>query len=601
MTKIFTTLLLVLSVQFAFAQDDVYSEYLLSKLQELEHDHTSSHGRHHGGKINCGTPLFLEAHRNWGRLNAKAQAAFTASSGRHTYDSPKVYESQYFTLHYTLTGDDAIDATDQDGNNIPDYIDLVATISDNVFKIDIQDRGFNAPPSDSGLGGSNKPDIYIYNLESGVYGTVAPEVNLGDNSATTITETASYTSHMNLRNNYSGFGGSEEENLKVTLAHELSHMIDFGYNYNFPTWFLEAKGAWEEKRIYPNLTDNFQYLTSFVNPDYALDYGSYNIDDNADEKSTRWYSGWLLFQLVYENLEDQTHPFFRKILERGVGYTSDEWGYSFINGELEDLFGIDLNEAHRRFRVTMGLMTSDTNMNEDYVLKDVAKYKNYLKDTYSNDGERYSFLYKDFGPISVESEFSLDASANEMVEYSSATDGNNRLNRLAADYLHFQSKGAENVEIKLTADEDEDVMMDVILFNTTTNKATVLTDSSNHTLTIENPDQYEFKIIVVTRNDDELDGSTDATYQITAKKVGNVTSLVDDLQKITIGPNPTNGLINISYDANTVKNILVHDITGKLKGTFEAKTFNTDVVLDGEKGMYFITLDNGKTFKVIKN
>ncbi|KXX68537.1 T9SS type A sorting domain-containing protein [Flammeovirga sp. SJP92] len=600
MVKIFITLLLVLPAQILLAQDDTYSEYLLAKLQKVQNNH-SSHRAHHHDTRHCGTPLYLEAHRNWDRLNAKTQAAFSTSADRHTYDSPKVYESQYFTIHYTTTGSDAVDATDQNNNDIPDYIDLVATISDNVFKIDIQDRGFNAPPADSGLGGSDKPDIYIYNLETGVYGTVAPENNLGDNSATTIVEKASYTSHMNLRNNYEDFNGTEEENLKVTLAHELSHMIDFGYNYNFPTWFLEAKGAWEEKRIYPDLTDNFQYLTSLAKPDYALNYGEYNIDNESDEAS-RWYSGWLFFQLVYENLEDQTYPFFRKILERGVVYTSDDSGYSFLDDEFENLFEVDLNTINRAFRVAMGLLSADTDLNEDYTFKDAAKYRTYLRELYSSDNDSYTFLYKDFGPIYVEESISLNGGSATSVEHNSSSDGNDRLNRLSADYLLFQSSNADSIDIQLTADEDDDVVMDIILFNTTTNTAEVKSDSSDHIIRIDNPDQYEYKIIVITRNDDVFNGDVDATYKITAKKVeGSVTSVFDDLQKITLGPNPTSGLINIDYQANTVKNISIRDITGKLKGTYKAETFSTELVLDGAKGVYFITLDNGKTFKVIKN
>ncbi|AZQ63539.1 T9SS type A sorting domain-containing protein [Flammeovirga pectinis] len=597
MTKFYITLLfLTLSSFFSYAQDNDYSEYLLNKLKQ---DHFSNE-RTHVHTPRCGTPLYLEALNNWDKLNSKAQAAFSDAVQRHSFNSPKVYETTYFTLHYTNEGDDAVDQTDQDGNNIPDYIDLVAKISDNVFKIDIQDRGFNSPPADN-TGGSDKPDIYIYSLNAGVYGTVVPENNLGNNSATTITEVASYTSHMNLRNNYDNFNNSEEENLKVTLAHELSHMIDFGYNYNFPTWFLEAKGAWEEKRIYPDLTDNFQYISSFTDSDYALDYGKYTIDNNTDE-SSRWYSGWLFFQLIYENLEDKDHPFLRKILERGITYVINDEGYTFIDEELESLFEMDFTDIHRVFRITNGILTDDKKITENYAYNDAAKYRKHLREYYTDDTQNYYFLHQDIGPIYFENEVSFNGESTDSVSYNGNSDGNSRLNRLSVDYLSLKTENLDNISLELMSNQDDEVNIDIILYNSTTNKIEVKSGSEESKIQIEKPGDYATKIIVITRNDVKLDGDADAEYEIKlTKNVNTVTSLLDELNTITISPNPTNGLINISYQDKDIKNIYVHDITGKLKGTYKANTFNTEVSLEGKNGMYFITLDNGKTFKVIKN
>ena len=78
------------------------------------------------------TLLLLELQRAWPHLRPTTKArvldlGYTPDGGaqsRPTLSGQEmVAESEHFRAHYTLTGADAIAATDSDNNDRPDYVD----------------------------------------------------------------------------------------------------------------------------------------------------------------------------------------------------------------------------------------------------------------------------------------------------------------------------------------------------------------------------------------------------------------------------------------------------------------------------------------------
>ena len=57
------------------------------------------------------------------------------------------YDTGHFRIHYDLNGTNAVNNTDSDGDSVPDYIETMATIFEEVYNHEINVHGYTAPPS----------------------------------------------------------------------------------------------------------------------------------------------------------------------------------------------------------------------------------------------------------------------------------------------------------------------------------------------------------------------------------------------------------------------------------------------------------------------
>lgn len=495
----------------------------------------------------CGTVhLLSELENQRGRINQEQGEIYF---DRPTLESEETASSEYFDFHYTTVGNDAVDPTDNNDNGVPDYVELMAIIADEVFEISINQRGFSAPPSDADdpvdNGGSGKPDIYIFNdPEPTTYGSAAPRVFLGDNSETVLEEVNSMTSFMNMRNNYDNPIFTEtatvEEVMKVTLAHELSHLIDFGYNQQLTFFFIEAKGAWEEQRVYPDLTDNFQYLSNYQSPDRALNW-YFDDQDNYPEEGSRWYGGWLFMQFLTEKI-DGADLIMKELLTKSVSYTKDD---SFINELLEEDYGVSFTEMHTQFAIANALFTGSS---------DFAPY-NYLRgNSYRNYFGQNNFSFGlDGGPLAVENTVLYDGT--EAVGYSSENNGNEVLMRLSADYLYFVTDPSVPFQISLFADPKDDI--EIVLIGLTidgSNLYAVEMGNAAHQITVPDQGGFSSYIIAIIRNDPKVLGSEFAQYQLLIDEISNNTAPEIEDQTFMIDER--------SASQTTVGNVVASDIDG---------------------------------------
>lgn len=148
------------------------------------------------------------------------------------FESPK----GRFLIHYTLTGNDAVDNIDADKNNVPDYVDSTAYFLDQAWDYQVDKLGMTKPKSDGNEGGNGLYDVYLADLgndkELGFYGVTYPD---GDTYPT--------SSYIVMDNNFSEKDGYYEgsvfvqpynvfgfDALKITCSHEFNHALQFSYN-----------------------------------------------------------------------------------------------------------------------------------------------------------------------------------------------------------------------------------------------------------------------------------------------------------------------------------------------------------------------------------
>jgi hypothetical protein len=171
-----------------------------------------------------------------------------------------------FLLHYTLSGVDSVPSADDNRNSIPDWIDSAALMMDYIYSVEVVEMGYKTPPTDNLKGGSDQYDIYFVDLsKAGRYGETFPDGNVSGGifprsiSFIRVDNNFSAKDMYNGRPAYSTFG---YDALKVTLAHEYHHAIQYGYGSSTGS-FHEMMSSWMEMRVYPEVTDYLVYIKNF--------------------------------------------------------------------------------------------------------------------------------------------------------------------------------------------------------------------------------------------------------------------------------------------------------------------------------------------------
>ena len=227
--------------------------------------------RESGERAVCGTPHLVQAMSAAPELSAEYRMRLGKLAQRrpdvqHNLLSP----SGRFRVHYDTQGVNAVSPTDDDANNIPDYIDLTMAVLDSIWVLEIEQLGYNPPPSDNGLGGGDEYDAYVVELNGSYYGLTYPQ---------TAGEITTH-SYLEIDNNFTDPGYKQTRGLdalRVTIAHEFHHAIQFGYYAKFDgSWWQESTSTWMEEVAYPHIDDYLQYLTYFLSePQRAFNSGVY--------------------------------------------------------------------------------------------------------------------------------------------------------------------------------------------------------------------------------------------------------------------------------------------------------------------------------------
>ncbi len=124
-----------------------------------------------------------------------------------------------------------------------------------VYSFEVRRFGFRSPVTDGRHGGNSKFDVYLKDLPTGLYGFCVPEYYKPGSRKVA-------SGYCVIDNDFSReeFGGPPIANLKVTLAHEFFHAVQFAYDINDDPWIYESTATWMEERYADKVDDNRQYL-----------------------------------------------------------------------------------------------------------------------------------------------------------------------------------------------------------------------------------------------------------------------------------------------------------------------------------------------------
>jgi hypothetical protein len=209
----------------------------------------------------CGFPI-LATLRNasaYPSIYKERQRRSMQSVYVHTFSTPRGARS--FQFNFVTTGPDAIPGDDTNGNAIPDWIEEAAVAAERSYRLEVDTLGYREPLNFGIYGFYN-----IFFLDMDAYG-----VTYFDSVVTQNPDT--YTSSIEIENDFVGFFTTGYNALRVTIAHELHHAIQLSYvdRSGSDLWYYELTSTWMEDIAYDEVNDYYQYLhASFGSPQRSL-------------------------------------------------------------------------------------------------------------------------------------------------------------------------------------------------------------------------------------------------------------------------------------------------------------------------------------------
>lgn len=188
---------------------------------------------------------------------------------RNAYSVPEAPRSpacsEHFCVHWVAVGLDAPDPADADADGVPDYVEQVLEVAEHVHSVENDKLGWREPKSDGRRGGGvGKTDVYLAQIGGQLFGYAAPDRGQLSDSRKVARRLYGY---LVLDNDYSAFefpGTKPLQDLRVTVAHEYNHILQFGYDAYQDPWFAEASAVWMEDQVYDGIDDYLRYVGRWV-------------------------------------------------------------------------------------------------------------------------------------------------------------------------------------------------------------------------------------------------------------------------------------------------------------------------------------------------
>ncbi|QQR55218.1 S-layer homology domain-containing protein [Candidatus Peregrinibacteria bacterium] len=240
-----------------------------------------------------------------------------------------IKQYSYETEHYRIEFSELLmEQADEDGNDLPDIVDIVAESAEYAYGVLIEDLHYPDPMEEGELLLIVLDDTDQY-LASGSLGV---------------------TSLLSNGDPYVALDPwLSEEYLQVTTGHEIFHTVQFGYGvsfaYTYPgiNW-AEATATWVEDLQYDSINDYVNYLADFFDyPDYSI-FASFVPTGSLFEYGLNI---WPRFLSEYYN-DNVVKEIWEAYIASEVEYESDLRLYETVRSVVAAR-GDEFNEVFRQF------------------------------------------------------------------------------------------------------------------------------------------------------------------------------------------------------------------------------------------------------------
>ncbi len=473
------------------------------------------------GIIKSATFVLMEARLNRHLLSSENERLLARGRGDSIADLyngiiPRSFASPQgrFRIHYTTDNKygDAVPALDINEDGVPDYVERFAEILDHVWTTEVEQMGYDAPPSDGIEGGDCLLDVYL--ADEKFYGLTQIDVN--DPAANV---------YMIFENDFSVYfmPNSDPEGdvigaMKATAAHEFFHTIQFQITEDLCTngWWMEASSTWMEDYVYPEVNDYINFIDYwFQNSQLPID--TYDCTGNDTHRLFHYGTTIWIKHMTEKYGSELVFDVWDK-MKTGKPHVS---ALSAVIGALKDR-GISLEEELKELRVANVTMTYE----------DAVWYKSWQSVSNAPDS----------GPIEVKY-------SRIYHEFSSSVAFNDFLLPLAAKYYFFSAPQVSgNLSINFSGSGNTSVMVIGLNADDTAYDVTEILTDANHagSITINGfgaSGNYSRIVLIPVNYTDAVSESFFLSAAYTTANAGNISSvdIRPDSTSLVTGDNGING------------------------------------------------------------
>lgn len=232
-----------------------------------------------------------------------------------------------FRVHYTRDGVNAVPALDDDNSMVPDFVEEVAAVYDEVLDHYELTMGFRRPASDEQIvdnGGNGRFDVYLVDFNG-----------MGDgnyqNDQCTAQNNEICAGYMVQENDYSGYGyPSTLVANQILGSHEFFHAIQAAYDINQGSIMAEGTAVWGTETYEPTLHDFEWFIDGYLdNPDRSLDVP---LPGPVDPFS---YGSAIFFRFLEERYGDGMIRSLWERCENGASGVDDPLWFTELDAHLQ--------------------------------------------------------------------------------------------------------------------------------------------------------------------------------------------------------------------------------------------------------------------------
>jgi len=253
-----------------------------------------------------------------------------------------------FLVHFTKDGPHAVPLADGDASGVPDFVEQVASVYEEVLTKYQDELGFRAPVGDEGLpdnGGDGRFDVYLVDFNGQGDGHYSNDSCSAENKQICA-------GYMIQENDYKGYGyPSTMIANRILGSHEFFHAVQAAYDIDQGSVISEGSAVWATEAFDPGLKDFEAFLPGYLqNPDRPIDQP---LPGAIDPFS---YGAAIYFQFLTEHYAADTVRSLWERCENGANGVAEPYWFEQIEPLLAQKESVSFADAFTDF-ATWNLFT----------------------------------------------------------------------------------------------------------------------------------------------------------------------------------------------------------------------------------------------------
>ncbi|MFO0760739.1 MAG: MXAN_6640 family putative metalloprotease [Byssovorax sp.] len=246
-----------------------------------------------------------------------------------------------FLVHYTLAGKNGVPINDADASGVPDFVEQVGDVYEEVLTRYHDELGFRAPVGDENIadnGGDGKFDVYLVDFAGKGDGNFQSDTCTAQNQQICA-------GYMIQENDYKGYGyPSTLVANRILGSHEFFHAVQAAYDNGQGSVMAEGSAVWATETFDSSLDDFELFTPGYMdNPDRSLEVP---LPGPTDPFS---YGAGIFFEFLEERYGQGMNLALWERCENGANGVADPVWFTELGPLLQKKAGTTFADAFGEF------------------------------------------------------------------------------------------------------------------------------------------------------------------------------------------------------------------------------------------------------------